>query len=103
MHVRARLPLRQREVAFDLQGTEWTPEAIEQLGSALCEFPDVFSKSKSDFGSCSWMVLVISVREGSAPVTSRPHCINPILAKEVEVTLDQYLAAGLVQHSTSPC
>ena len=48
------------------------------------------------------MPFVISVPKGSAPVTSRPHRINPILAKEVEATLDQYLAAGLIQHPTSP-
>ena len=36
------------------------------------------------------------------PVTSRPHRINPILAEEVDATLNQYLAVGLVQHSTSP-
>ena len=35
-------------------------------------------------------------------ITSRPHRINPILAKEVEATLNQYLAAGLIQHWTSP-
>ena len=48
------------------------------------------------------MLFNISVPEGSAPVTSRPHRINPILAKEVDATLNQYLAAGLIQHSTSP-
>ena len=45
---------------------------------------------------------MISVPEGNAAVTPRPHRINPILAKEVEATLDQYLAAGLIQHSTCP-
>ena len=88
-------------MAFDLHGTDWTPEAIEQLGGVLCEFPDVFAKSKSNFGSYSLMSFVISFPEGSAPVTSRPHRMNPILAKEVEATLNQYLAAGLIQHSTS--
>ena len=48
------------------------------------------------------MPFNISVPEGSAPVTSRPHRINPILGKEVDATLNQYLAAGLIQHSTSP-
>ena len=47
------------------------------------------------------MPFEISVPEGSAPVTSRPHRINPILAKEVDATLNRYLAAGLIQHSTS--
>ena len=42
-----------------------------------------------------------SVPEGSAPVTSRPHRIKPILAKGVDATLNQYLAASLIQHSTS--
>ena len=48
------------------------------------------------------MTFEISVPEGSARVTSRPHRINPILAKEVDATLNQYLAAGLIQYSTPP-
>ena len=48
------------------------------------------------------MPFVISVQEGSALFTSRPHRINPIPAKEVEANLNQYRAAGLIQHSTSP-
>ena len=74
----------------------WAPPAIEQLGDALCEFPDVFFTSKTDFNSCPLMPFDISVSEGSAPVTSRPHRINAILAKEVDSTLKQYLAAGLI-------
>ena len=91
-----------RAVAFDLHGPGWTPLAIEQLGDVLCDFADVFSKSKTDYGSCSLMTFEISVPEGSAPVTSRPHRINPSFAKEVDATLNQYLAAGLVQCSISP-
>ena len=48
------------------------------------------------------MPFEISVPEGSKSVTSRPHRINPILAKEVDATPNQHLAAGLIQHSTSP-
>ena len=48
------------------------------------------------------MSFEVAVPEGSAPVTPRPRRINPILAKEVDATLNQYLAAGLIQHSTSP-
>ena len=48
------------------------------------------------------MPFEILVPEGSAPVTSRPHRINPILAKEVDATLYQYLAAGLIRHSALP-
>ena len=68
----------------------------------LCKFPDVFSKFKTDFGSCSLMPFEISVPEGSAPVTSRPNYTNPNMVKEVDATLNQCLAAGRIQHSTSP-
>ena len=88
-------------MARDCYDTDWTTEDIEQLGDVLCKFPDVFPKLNSGFGSCSLMPFAISVQEGSTPVRSRPHRINPILAKEVEANLDQYLAAGLIRHSTS--
>ena len=68
----------------------------------LCEFLDAFSTLKKDFGSCSLMPFEISVPESSAPVTCRPHRINPVLAKEVEATLNNYVAGELIQHSTSP-
>ena len=48
------------------------------------------------------MTFEISVPEDSTPVTSRLHRINPMLAKEVDATRNQYLAAGLIQQSTSP-
>ena len=102
LRVWARLPQHLREIAFDLHDPGWDPQDIEQLGDVLCDFPDVFSTLKTDFGSCSLMPFEISVPEGSAPVTSRPHRINPKLAEEVDATLNQYLAAGFIQHSTSP-
>ena len=90
MRVWVRLPPHLREIALDLHDPGWTPPVIEQLGDVLCEFPDVFSTSKTDFGSGSSLPFEILVPEGSAPVTSRPHRINPILAKEVEATLNRY-------------
>ena len=102
LRVWERLPSHLWAVAFDLHGPGWTPLAMEQLGDVLCDFADAFSKSKTDFGYCSLMPFEISVPEDSAPVTSRPHRINPLLAKEVDTTLNQYLAANLIQHSTSP-
>ncbi|CAB1109084.1 unnamed protein product [Ectocarpus sp. CCAP 1310/34] len=43
-----------------------------------------------------------SIASFSAPVTYRPYRVNPSVAKQVDAILDQYLAAGLIQHSTSP-
>ena len=82
LRVWARLPPHLREIAFDLHDPGWSPPAIEQLGDVLCEFPDVFSTSKTDFESCSLMPFEISVPGGIAPVTSRPHRINPIWPKK---------------------
>ena len=42
-----------------------------------------------------------SVPGGSAPVTSRPHQINPILATEVDANPNKYLVVGVIRHSTS--
>ena len=48
------------------------------------------------------MLFEILAPDGSAPVTARPHRINPIFAKEVDAVLNQRLAAGLTRHSTCP-
>ena len=71
-----RLTRHLREINSGLHSPEWTPAAIEELGDVLCKLPDVFASSKTGFGSYSLMPFEISVPEGSAPVTARPHRIN---------------------------
>ena len=90
----ARLPPHLREIAFDLHGPGWDPPTIKQLRDVLCDFPDVFPTSKMGLGSCSLSPFEISVPKGSAPVTSRPHRINLILAKEETATINHYLAVA---------
>ena len=97
-----RLPLHLRDVSFDLRGSGWSPLVITALGGILCEYPDVFSTSTTDFGSRSLIPFKISIPLDSAPVVSRPYRINPVLAKQADAVLDQYLSAGLIQHSASP-
>ncbi|CAB1096809.1 unnamed protein product [Ectocarpus sp. CCAP 1310/34] len=53
--------------------------------------PFNFTQSMASFSS-SWQ----------PPVTSRPYRVNLPEAKQVDAILDQYLVAGLIQHSTSP-
>ena len=43
------------------------------------------------------MPLKISVPEGRGPITSRPHRINPVLAKKVDATLKPVHRGGLDQ------
>ena len=54
---------------------------IYNLGDVLHEFSDVFSTSKTEFGSCSLIPLKITVPPDNAHVTSRPYRMNPILAE----------------------
>ena len=74
---------------------------IDDLGDVLSDFPNAFSTSKTDSGSCSLVLFKITVPPNSASVTSRPYRINPILTKKADAVIDQCLAAGLIQHSTS--
>lgn len=67
------------------------------------DYQDVFSTSPTDLGSCPLLPFTISVPPDSPPVRSKPYRMNPFIAKQVDIILDKYLAAGLVQHSTSPC
>ena len=97
-----RLPSHMHAIAFDLHDPGWSPEAIDRLADALCDYSDVFSTSKTDFGACDVLPFSLSVPPGTKPVASRPYRINPLMQKKVDAVLDQYLAAGLIQHSTSP-
>ena len=96
------LPLHLRDITFNLHGPGWTPAVIADLVQVLCEYHDIFSSSPTDIGSCSLFPNKLTVPTGSAPVTSRPYRVSPPIAKQVDAILDQYLAAGLIQHSTSP-
>ena len=79
------------------------PSIITALGDVLCEFPDVFSTSKTDFGSCFLLPFKISITPDTVPGTFHPYRANPILTQTVDDVLDRYMAAGVIHHSTSPC
>ena len=44
----------------------------------------------------------IKVPPGTHPIQPRPYRLNPVLSKQVDAILDSYLAAGFIQHFTSP-
>lgn len=69
---------------------------------SVVDYQDVFSKSPTDLGSCPLLPFKISVPPDSAPVRSKLYRMHPLVAKKVNIILDKYLAAGLIQHSTSP-
>jgi len=87
-----RLPLHLRDITFNLHGAGWSPSVIDDLADVLCEFPDVFATSKTDFGSCSLMPFKITVPPDSSPVTSRP--VSPPLPCFEHVLLFIYFLSG---------
>ncbi len=97
-----RIPRHLRHIVFDLHGPGWSPEVITQLADLLCEFPSVFSASKTDFGRCSLLPFEIHVPPGQKPISTPPYSMNPIVARKVDIILDKYMASGLIQLSTSP-
>lgn len=61
-------PPHLRDTTFDIHGSGWSPSEITALGNVLCDFPDVFSTSKTVFGSSSFIPFKISMPADSAPV-----------------------------------
>ena len=95
------LPMHLREISFDFHLPGWDPDVITQLRDTLIEFADVFSTSPTDFSSCSFLPPKTPVPPDSLPVTPRPYRANPLVTKQMDTILDEYLAAVLIQHSTS--
>ena len=89
-------------IDFALDAAGWDPTALEALSTTLTTYADVLSLSKLDYGECSLRPFEIKVSPGTQPIQSRPYRLNPVLSKQADAILDSYLAAGLIQQSTSP-
>ena len=96
------VPPHIRRIDFALDAPGWEPSAIDALSATLAEYADIFSSSKLDYDACSLRPFEIKVPPGTQSIQSRPYRLNPILLNQVDAILDSYLAAGLIQHSTSP-
>ena len=96
------VPPHIRRIDFALDAAGWDPAAFDALSTTLTTYADVFSSSKLDYGECSLRPFEIKVPPGTQPIQSRPYRLNPVLSKQADAILDSYLAAGLIQHSTSP-
>ena len=91
-----------QRIDFALDAPGWEPSAIDALSATLAEYADIFSSSKLDYGVFSLRPFQIKVPPGTQPIQSHPYRLNQILSNQVDAILDSYLAAGLIQHSTSP-
>ena len=91
-----------RRIDFALDAAGWDTTALDALSTILTTYADVFSSSKLDDGECSLRPFEIKVPPGTQTIQPRPYRLNPVLSKQADAILDSYLAAGLIQHSTSP-
>ena len=96
------VPSHIRRIDFALDALGWEPGAIDALSATLTEYVDIISSSKLDYGACSLRPFESKVLPGTQPIQSRPCRPNPVLSKQAEPILDSYIAAGLIQHFTSP-
>ena len=96
------VPPHIRRIDFALDAAGWDSAALDALATTLAAYADAFSSSKLDYGECSTRHFEIKVPPETQPIQSRPYRLNPVLSKQVDAILDSYLAAGLIQHSTSP-
>ena len=101
-HLWKTVPSHIRRIDFALDTPSWDPSAIDAFSATLTEYADIFSSSPQDYGDCSLRPLEIKVPPGTQPIQSRPSRLNPVLSKQVDAILGSYIAAGLIQHSTSP-
>ena len=96
------VPPHIRRIDFALDAAGGDSAALDALSTTLVTYADVFSSSKLDYGECSTRPFEIKVPPRTQPIQSHPYRLNPVLSKQVDAILDSYLAAGLIQHSTSP-
>ena len=96
------VPPHIRRIDFALDALGWEPSAIDALSATLAENADIFPSSKLDYGACSRRPFGFEVPHETQPIQSRPYRPNPVLSKQADAILDSYLAAGVIQHSTSP-
>lgn len=71
-----------------------------KLANVLHNYVNVFSESPADFGECDTPPFKLTAPPGTPPVRS-PHWMNPTVSAQVGAILAKYLAAGVIQHSTS--
>jgi len=97
----ATLPLHMRSIHFDFHRQGWTPDVIDTLDNLLGEFQYLFHISHG-IESCSLLPFTIVVTSGQCSCHVEALSDEPAEAKQADMILDEYLSAGLTQHSKSP-
>ena len=100
---RSTIPSHILRIEFALDTPGWDASAIDTFSATLTEYADTFSLSKLDNGACSLRQFDIKAPPETQLIQSRSYRLNPVLSKQADaIMLDSYIAAGLIQHSTTP-
>ena len=95
-----RVPTHVREIAFGLNGPDWTLDIITQLSGILADYPVVFSKSSTDLGSCS--PLRIRFRRTTLRLNHAYTALIPRPSRNLARSCSFNLAGDLHRHRTPP-
>lgn len=93
--------IEQVDLLDDFDFSHITTEEKASLLGLIDQHRDVFSSSRSDLGRCEAVKHRISTGE-AAPVYRRAYRIPYSKREEMEEQVDQLLAKGIIEHSTSP-
>ena len=99
-----KLPKHMREIKFKLGGPGWKPKIIRRLGQVLMEHQHRLSKGQEYLGLYKNDPFEIKLKEDAkTPIVSRSYIrCNPVVAREVDSIIEEYLKAGIVRRSQSP-
>ena len=98
-----KLPKHMREIKLKLGGQGWKPKIIRRLGQVLIEYQHRFSKGQEDLGLYKNDPFEIKLKEDAkTPIVSRSYRYNPVVAREIDSIIEEYIKAGIIKRSQSP-
>ena len=92
-----------REIKFKLGGRDWNPKIIRRSREVLIEYQHRFSRGQEDLGLHKNDSFEIKLKEDAkTSIVSRSYRYNPVVAREVDSSIEKYLKAAIMRRSQSP-
>ena len=92
-----------REIKLKLGGQGWNPKKIRRLEKVLIEYQRRFSRGQEDLGLYKNDPFKIKLKEDAkTSIVLRSYGYNPVVAREVDSSIEKYLKAGITRCSQSP-
>ena len=95
-----KLPKHMKGIKFKLGDQGWNPKRIRRLGQVLIEHQHRFSRGQEDLGLYNNDPFEVKLKgDAKTPIVSRSYRYNPVVAREVDSTIEKYLKASIKRRS----